>query len=158
MYETLSYEKLKELPSEQKKYALMELKERYPQYKDMAEIVGGTPAALANLYLRIVEGRKFGRRKKDAGQAALENIGDPGIMPKSSGQKAASITGSKAIKAKKKQFDEMIIVPPKKAVSFTICLDTEETGAEMKCRFEGIIGSMMLEKTYRTHLSIEEVR
>ncbi len=157
MYENLSYEKLKELPGEQKKNALMELKERYPQYKEMAEMVGGTPAALANLYLRIVEGRKFGRKKKEEGQTLSETIGDTVIIQKRTGRKAASIPDSKAVKAENKLYDEMIVVPSKKSVSFTICLDTEETGAEAKCRLEGIIGSMLYDKVYRTHLSIEEV-
>ena len=139
MYKNLSYEKLKELPDEQKRNALMELKEMYPQYKDMAEIVGGTPAALANLYLRIVEGRKFGRKKKaDAGQAV-------------------PISDSLAMITEEKQYNDIIIVPPKKAISFTICLDTEETGFEAKSRMEGILGSLLKDKIYRTHLSIEEV-
>lgn len=157
MYENLSYEKLKELPGEQKRNALMELKERYPQYKEMAEIVGGTPAALANLYLRIVEGRKFGRRKKGEEETVSETTGDTVIIQKRSGRKAASVSGSKTVKTENKLYDEIIVAPSKKSVSFAICLDTEETGAEAKCRLEGIIGSMLQDKVYRTHLSIEEV-
>lgn len=158
MYENLSYEKLKELPCEQKKNALMELKERYPQYKEMAEMVGGTPAALANLYLRIVEGRKFGRRKRDEAQAVSENTGDTVILKKRTKLTAAPVPDLKAARTENKQYDEMIVLPPKKSISFTICLDAEETGAEAKCRLDGIIGSMLHDKVYRTHLSIEEVR
>jgi len=158
MYENLSYEKLKELPGEQKRNALMELKERYPQYKEMAEIVGGTPAALANLYLRIVEGRKFGRKKKEEiGQAVLESSIDYEAPQKRFGRKAESVPDSKPIIFEEKQYKDIIVLPPKKTISFTICLETEETGCEAKNRMEGIVGSLLKDKIYRTHLSIEEV-
>ena len=157
MYENLSYEKLKELPGEQKKNALMELKQKYPHYKEMAEKIGGTPTALSNLYLRIVEGKRFGRKKKEKVEpiileAAVENE----VKLKRSGHKSATTPDSMEMTTVEEHKD-MIVMPPKKTVSFTINLEIKETGNEIKSRIEGIVGSLLKQKAYRINLSIEEV-
>lgn len=157
MYENLSYEKLKKLPCEQKKNALMELKGKYPHYKEMAEKIGGTPAALANLYLRIVEGRKFGRKKKvEIEPVILEAAIENEVKLKRSICKSAIIPDSKAIVTVDEQ-KEIIAMPSKKTTSFTINLEINETGNEAKNRIEGILGSLLKDKIYGINLSIEEV-
>lgn len=157
MYENLSYEKLKELPGEQKKNALMELKERYPHYKEMAEKIGGTPTALSNLYLRIVEGKKFGRKKKEeVHPTILEAPVENEVKLKRSRRKSVITPDSKSITTVDGR-KEFIIMSPKKNVSFTINLDIKETGNEAKSRIEGIVGSLLKDKTYKTKLIIEEV-
>lgn len=157
MYENLSYEKLKELPGEQKKNALMELKERYPHYKEMAEKIGGTPTALSNLYLRIVEGKRFGRKKKEVAEITIpEPSIENEIKQKRSRRKNAIISDSMIMKPAQEQ-KEMIVIHPKKTASFIINLKIEETGNEIKGRIEGIVGSLLKDKAYRVDLNIEEV-
>jgi len=156
MYENLSYEKLKELPCEQKKNALMELKEKYPHYKEMAEKIGGTPTALSNLYLRIVEGRRFGRKKKVIEPVVLEAAINNEVKLKRSRRKSNIIPDSKAITTVDEP-KEIFVTVPKKTVSFTINLELEETGNEAKNRIEWIVGSLLKNKTYKINLGIEEV-
>jgi hypothetical protein len=157
MYEGLSYEKLKELPGEQKKNALMELKQRYPHYKEMAEKIGGTPTALSNLYLRIVEGKRFGRKKKaEMEPAIIEPAAENEIKVNHTRRKSVIVPDSRSI-AKSDMTKSLTEIPVKKAFSFTINLDIDESGNEAKSRIEGIIGSLLKDKTYRIKLGIEEV-
>jgi hypothetical protein len=165
MYENLSYEQLKELPGEQKKNALMQLKEQYPHYKEMAEKIGGTPTALSNLYLRIVEGRKFGRKKKvvieptiveTTFKAPAEAPAEAPVKLRRTRRKSIAVPDFQPVSTINEQRD-VLEMPVKKAISFTINLGIEETGNEAKSRIEGIIGSLLKEKIYNIKMSIEEV-
>lgn len=176
MYDNITYDQLKELPVEQKKEALIALKGKYPTYKEMAQAIGGNPVALANLYLRLVEGQKFGGRKKKevVEQTAPEAPVVPEIpiapvaletptqkeKPKRGRRKATDkapkATETKAITTVDEK-KEIAVVAPKKVVSFTISLETEGTGDEAKSRIEGVAGSLMKDKTYKVKLTIEEM-
>lgn len=157
MYENLSYEQLKELPGEQKKNALMQLKEQYPHYKEMAEKIGGTPTALSNLYLRIVEGRRFGRKKKEViTPPKVEAIVEAPVKLRRTRRKSIAVPDAQPAAAIVEQ-KELIVMPAKKSISFTINLGIEETGNEAKSRIEGIVGSLLKEKIYNIKMSIEEV-
>lgn len=162
MYENLSYEQLKELPGEQKKHALMQLKEQYPHYKEMAEKIGGTPTALSNLYLRIVEGRRFGRKKKEiiestkAEPPIAEASAETPVKLRRTRHKSIVVPEPQPVTTIGEQ-REILVMPVKKTISFTINLGIEETGNEAKSRIEGIIGSLLKEKTYNIKMSIEEV-
>lgn len=163
MYENLSYELLKELPGEQKKNALIELKGKYPHYKEMAEKIGGTPVALANLYLRIVEGKKFGRRKKEVVESSI--LETPVIneeKQKRTRRKIVKAVDAQIIPAANVPQEIMIkspviVDPVIKSALFVISLEIEETGKEAKERIDGIIGSLLKEKKYKMSLRIEEV-
>lgn len=152
MIENLSYEKLKELPSEQKRSALVELKEKYPHYKEMSEKIGGTPAALANLYLRIVEGKKFGRKKKDEKSSVLPRIVSNGASQKVTASKPDYNEIAAGIEHR-----NLLEIPAKRKTLFTINLETEGTWNEEKNRIEGILSSLLINSTYKISLSIEEV-
>lgn len=184
MYENITYNELKGLPEEQKKDALIELKNKYSTYKEMAEKVGGTPVALSNLYLRIVEGKKFGRRKKEETEAKLQEIAKTSkafivsTKPKLPAISYASImedkkmSDSNATKTKyegmsftmltemdKEQQNQNAPTPSKitKKVAFTIGLEIVVSGEEARERIQGVIGSLLKDKTYKVKLSIEEV-
>ena len=169
MYENLSYEQLKELPGDQKKNALMQLKKQYPHYKEMAEKIGGTPTALSNLYLRIVEGRRFGRKKKEVvesvkaaeppkviGSPDMEASAEAPVKLRRTRRKSVAVPESQPVTTIGEQ-REILAIPAKKAIAFTISLGIEETGNEARSRIEGIIGSLLKEKTYNIKMSIEEV-
>lgn len=66
----INYEKLKELPDEEKIKVLKELAERHkrdgkPYFPAMATALGGSVIAVANLYNRLVEGKHVGRTKQE---------------------------------------------------------------------------------------------
>jgi hypothetical protein len=163
MYENLSYEQLKELPGEQKKNALLQLKEKYPHYKEMAEKIGGTPTALSNLYLRIVEGKKFGRKKKEVieppkvvASPVIEAAAETPVKLRRTRRKSIVVPEAQPATTIGEQ-REILVMPAKKSISFTINLGIEETGNEAKSRIEGIVGSLLKEKVYNIKMSIEEV-
>ncbi len=163
MYENLSYEQLKELPGEQKKNALLQLKQKYPHYKEMAEKIGGTPTALSNLYLRIVEGKKFGRKKKEAAEPpkaveplVAETSAEAPVKLRRTRRKSIIVPDSQPVTTIGEQ-RELLVIPAKKPINFTINLGIEESGNEAKSRIEGIVGSLLKEKIYNIKMSIEEV-
>ena len=184
MYDNISYENLRDLPDEQKREALIELKSKYPTYREMAEKVGGTPVALSNLYLRIVEGKRFGRRKKEETEARLEEMAKtskafvnstksklPAISyaammenenlqkPDTSKPKHNGISFTKLMETENEQRKQNTLTAnvTKKTVAFTIGLEIEVPGEGARDRIQGVIGSLLKDKTYKVKLSIEEV-
>ncbi len=141
MNNNLSYKELKGLSDEEKKEILIKLKEKYASYKEMAEKIGGTPLALSNMYLRVVEGKKFGRNKKEKTETI--NAAKEEIIELSPGYQEIIQSRSH--------------MPSVRKPSFTIGLDIEATSEEAGDRIQGIIGALMKENKYKILLRVEEV-
>ena len=155
MYEDLTYSQLKELPDEQKREALVDLKEKYPTYREMAQKLGGNPVAIANLYMRVVEGKKPGRKKKEAAAVIEAPVVKKKRQPRTKPAVLNQAAAPEETPAQKPVAG--ITGDVRKTVSFTIGLDTEIPGDEAQARIQGIVGSLLKDKTYRVTLKVEEV-
>lgn len=169
MYENITYDQLKDLPDEEKKEALIYLKEKYPTYKEMSQAIGGIPLSLSHLYMRVVEGKTFGRKKKEEAPSEEKQVlnetqdQQKDENDKPSDTPALSTSTMKKKRGSKKKETEIITpqkeqsVAPKKDFSFTIGLEVEVSGEEAKTRMEGVMASLLKDKNYKVKLSIEEV-
>ncbi len=63
MYETITYDQLKELPDDQKVLALKELKTLFPDNKDLAKHLNTAHIAVSNMVGKYLEGKQVGRKK-----------------------------------------------------------------------------------------------
>jgi len=177
MYENITYQQLKELTDEQKKEAIISLKNKYATYKEMAQAVGGVPVALSNLYLRLVDGKKMGRKKKDETTVQpkknsvqdnqneqTEKQSEPVLSSKELSikkQKSASDSSTENVAtsqlpAERKQ-ESIPTTKPKKSASFTIGMEIEAIGEEAKNRIQGVANSLLNNKTYKIKVIVEEV-
>jgi len=187
MLDNLSYNDLKVLPDEEKKEVLKLLKEKFNSYKEMAEKIGGTPLALSNMYLRVVEGRRFGRTKKvkpaeveESPNAIYEanqsEIKTPGSRKRKSQHTRLQDTESSFLKIQDKEKPnpenrDYGKSEPVKTVSdnvgsdvyenrsntFIIGLEIETSGEEAGARLQGLAGALLKNCNYRIKLKVEEV-
>lgn len=157
MYEDITYEQLKELSNEQKKEALIELKDKFETFKGISEKIGGTPMAISNYYLKFVSGKKPGRKKKeDVAPITPETPAEADAKPKRGRRKSSEKTEATVL-VPVQEPRTVVAKPSQKAVSFSIGLEIEISGEEARERIQGVVGSFMKDKTYRVKLSIEEV-
>ncbi|MDD4411990.1 MAG: hypothetical protein PHO58_05830, partial [Bacilli bacterium] len=63
MYETLTYEQLKALPDNEKITALTELKNLYPDNRDLAKHLDVAFIGVNNMVAKFLEGKQLGRKK-----------------------------------------------------------------------------------------------
>jgi hypothetical protein len=147
MNDNLSYNVLKTLSDEEKREVLVQLKEKFASYKEMADKIGGSPLVLSNMYLRVVEGKKFGRNKKIRPEAVVEEV----IKPK-----------RKYTTRKSKQAESLAQLPVaesegKKVLSFNIGLNLLSSGEDAVERINGIAGALLKDRKYKVQLMVEEV-
>lgn len=172
--DNLSYNELKELSYEEKKAILIQLKEKFASYKEMADKIGGTPLVLSNMYLRVVEGKRFGRNKKEKLIPAQSDNMETDIEDKVTytleSNQASPVSQfnmevseprhrkSPGRKPKIIDIQRQDTQPLQRAIfnNFTISLDMEVSGEEARSRMQGIIGALLQEKKYRINMSISE--
>jgi hypothetical protein len=131
MYENINGEQFKALPENEKKQALAELQQLYPDRKELTEHMGIKNTTLGIWISKYVEGKKIGREK--------------GIPSKS---KQSKKIHKNYIEYEKPQTTES---------KFKISVNNSMNGQEAKVIIGGLTGSLLDTKNYSIKLTIEEV-
>ena len=176
VYESYTYDQLKELSDDQKVIALKELKTIYPDNKDLAKHLDTAHIAVSNMVGKYLEGKSVGRKKmteEEKAQAKAEReLKKAQESQKQSNQenKAEDVikTTEQTINEVNEVKDEEKTIPPikeesqvktpeSKSNSFSIKLDKNMNGEEAISRLSGIANSLLKENQYKVSLVIEEV-
>jgi ATP-dependent Clp protease ATP-binding subunit ClpA len=179
MYETFTYNQIKDLPEDQKIEALKELKTMFPDNKELAVHLNVIPMAISNMVAKYVEGKQMGRKKMTAeekAQAKLKREAEKKLkerqeiekekekitqQEKSDEQKVDEVVKSQEIKNEetnvKSIAEESKSIPlQSNSSSFSIKLDKNMVGEEAVSRLNGIANSLLKEKEYKIELVIAE--
>lgn len=176
MYETYTYNQIKDLPEDQKIIALKELKTLYPDNKDLAKHLNVIPMAIGNMVAKYLEGKQLGRKKmteEEKAQAKLqretekklkeqqeiekEKIQQIDQQEKSNEQKEEEVIKSQEIKIEEKPLTNKEIQSVQSNISsFSISLNKNMLGEEAVSRLNGIANSLLKEKEYKIELVIME--
>jgi len=184
MYETLTYEQLKALRDNEKITALTELKNLYPDNRDLAKHLDVAHIAVSNMVGKYLEGKQLGRKKmteeeKAQAKAERELKKLQELQQQQLNQQQAQQTQEEETQEEKIEKDEALennIVrtpiisepiinepiiegtqPEIKNNSFAIKLDKNMTGEEAILRLSGIANSLLKENEYKVVLSVEEI-
>jgi len=179
MYETITYDQLKELPVDQKVLALKELKTIYPDNKDLAKHLNTAHIAVSNMVGKYLEGKQVGRKKmteEEKAQAKAEREAEKKRLKEQEKlqqeqEKQEALTQSTTtttttnqepeVKNSESDLEASVIVTPKLTQSsnssFNIKLEKDMLGEEAITRLSGVANSLLKENQYRVSLVIEEV-
>jgi len=176
MYETYTYDQLKELPDDQKITALQELKTLYPDNKDLAKHLDTAHIAVSNMVGKYLEGKQVGRKKmtdEEKAQAKLQREETKKLKQQAGKQQEAQqvntipqtiINEEPSVVPNITPSSEPVIQvteEPQKVKSetnsFSIKLEKNLIGEEAITRINGIANSLLKENTYKVSLVIEEV-
>ena len=173
MYETFTYNQIKDLPEIQKIEALRELKTLYPDNKDLAAHLNVIPMAISNMVAKYLEGKQLGRKKmtdEEKAQAKLQRETEKKLkeqqelekqqQEKANESKENVATTDQGNISKNQYIEKSITEEPKtvqsKINSFSISLDKNMTGEEAVSRLNGIANSLLKEKEYKIELVVKE--
>lgn len=177
MYESYTYNQIKDLPDDQKIEALKELKTIYPDNKDLATHLNVIPMAIGNMVGKYLEGKQLGRKKmtpEEKVQAKLQREEEKKLkqqqevekekkqqQEKSNEQKADEVIKSQETKSEEtntKPIEESKTVQNQSNInSFSIKLEKNMLGEEAISRINGIANSLLKENTYKVSLVIKEL-
>ena len=174
MYETITYDQLKELPVDQKVIALKELKTIYPDNKDLAKHLDTAHIAVSNMVGKYLEGKQVGRKKmtdEEKAQAKAERKLKKQQEEKmqQEQEKQEAMTQSTTTTNQESEVDipqptseNATVVLVKEPIqtnsnSFSIKLEKDMLGEEVIIRLNGIANSLLKENKYKTNVNIEEV-
>lgn len=158
----VDYEKLKELPDEEKIEVLKELAEKYtrdgkPYFPQMATVLGGSVISVANMYRKLVEGKPVGRpknskNKKPANQELQKN--------EFTNEKETATNNNDNEKMTK--FDESSLVEeqrvfPTKNKNFALAIDGTFDGEEANERIVAVANSFYKNAKYSVELKVKEL-
>jgi len=176
VYETYTYEEIKNLPDDQKVLALKELKTIYPDNKDLAKHLNTAHIAVSNMVGKYLEGKQVGRKKmteEEKAQAKAEREAEKKRLKQEEKmqqeqEKQEAMTQSTTttnqeseVKNSESDLESSAIITSKLTQSsnssFSIKLEKDMLGEEAISRLSGVANSLLKENQYRVSLVIEEV-
>ncbi len=174
VYETYTYEEIKALPDDQKVLALKELKEIYPDNKDLAKHLNVAHIAISNMVGKYLEGKQVGRKKMTEEEKAqakaerkLKKQQEEKMQQEQEKQEAMAqqtIPNQESeVKNSESDLEATVMVtskttqPQSNLNSFNINLNKNMLGEEAITRLSGVANSLLKENQYRVSLVIEEV-
>jgi len=173
VYESYTYDQLKELPDDQKITALKELKTIYPDNKDLAKHLDTAHIAISNMVGKYLEGKSVGRKKMTEEEKAQAK--EQRKLKKQAEEAKAQQQIQQEQQEEVQSEDKVVTTLPEikneesntttpitqsiqpKTNSFSIKLEKNLTGEEATARLNGIANSLLKDNTYKISLVIEEV-
>jgi hypothetical protein len=173
MYENLNYGEFRQLPDEEKGNALRELEKTYKEdRKKIAEHLNIKGNVLGILYSKYVEGNKLGRQKIERSINQIERsinqepknevINEPEIKEEDKPNVFKQILSqpeNKPVEEVEPKFHIPVHSPiiEEDESGFSIKLDKQIAGEEVKERVAGIVNSLLDNKKYAITLVIQEL-
>lgn len=180
MYETYTYEQVKNLPDDQKVIALKELKAIYPENKILAEHWDVAHIAVSNMVGKYLEGKQMGRKKMTDEEKAqkkleretekLKQLQEQQRLQQQESQSQQEQDQQQEIEKQgiENEASNIISYTPivsnqitetfkPKSNAFGITLNKTMSGEEAIKRFNGIANSLLGKCEYKIEVSIEEV-
>jgi outer membrane protein OmpA-like peptidoglycan-associated protein len=169
MYETITYDQLKELPDDQKIEALKELKTIYPDNKDLAKHLDTAHIAISNMVGKYLEGKQVGRKKmtdEEKAQAKIEREAEKKRLKEQEKQETlaqqTTTNQEPEIDIPQPTSENATVVLVKEPIktdsnSFSIKLEKDMLGEEAIVRLNGIANSLLKENKYKITVNVEEV-
>lgn len=180
VYETYTYEEIKNLPDDQKVLALKELKNLYPDNKDLAKHLDVIPMVVSNMVGKYLEGKQSGRKpmtEEEKAQAKIEReakklkeLQEQQQLQKQQEEekekekvnKTESQESQESKEVENKALETATIPIPNiqtqiNSSSFTIKLDKNIAGEEATMMLSSLANTLLKDGKYKISLTIEEV-
>lgn len=175
IYETYTYEEIKNLPDDQKITALKELKAIYPDNKDLAKHLDTAHIAVSNMVGKYLEGKTVGRTKmtdEEKAQAKAKREAEKKLKAQkekeqqeqelkqqtSQTQTQEQVLNTDQGKVQESQSIQKFNPEPKTNSNlFTINLNKDIMGEEATAILNGFANTLLKGNNYKVSLNIEEV-
>ena len=160
MYESFTYNQIKDLPEDQKVEALKELKTMYPDNKDLAKHWDVAFIAANNMIGKYLEGKQVGRKKmtpEEKAQAKLQRETEKKLKEQQTSINVNEASNTESVIPEKSISSITQEIQSINTTSFSIKLQKEILGEEATTILNSIANTLLKEGKYKVSLSIEEL-